>query len=296
MRALTRLAGLAIALSLFACLPSTAQSFRFVVYGDTRDGHEAHRNLVNLILKQNPEFVLQTGDLVHGSTPRLWSIYDAITAPMRARFPVYLARGNHDVGGHLYTDHVTQPFTSGNKLYYSFDRSGSHFISLAVDELTAYGRGSKQYAWLSGDLARAAAGSARHIFVFFHVAPYSIGSHGSDLDVRKELTPLFDRYGVTAVFNGHDHNYYRTVRNGIPYVVSGGGGAPLYPCNPREGAIPGDKWESVHHIVVCDLAGDRLTMTALREDGSRIEQFTTVHHRTRQVRASATSAHRAAHV
>lgn len=246
-------------------------SFRFVVYGDTRDGHDVHRKLVALILAQKPDLVLQTGDLVHrGDDDSLWKIYDEITSTMRHKIPVYPARGNHDVGGTGYEKRVTAPFTSGNRLYYSFNKDACHFIGL--DNFSPYGPDSAQYRWLDQDLA-AAQKKAAHIFVFFHEPPYSIGAHGSNLDIRKTLCPLFVKYGVRAVFCGHDHIYYRTRRNGITYVVSGGGGAPLYPCDPNKGAIEGDKWESVHHILVCDVDGDTITATALRADGSTLDHF-----------------------
>ena len=248
------------------------KSFRFVVYGDTRDGHEVHRKLVELIMKQNPAFVLQTGDMVHSSKPSLWKIYDDITGDMRKKIPLYPSRGNHDIGGDGYEAHVTEPFTSGNKLYYSFDKENAHIICLAIDEVTDYGTKSAQYKWLVEDL-KAARDKGKVTFAFFHVPPYSIGSHGSDEKVREVLCPLFIQYGVTAVFNGHDHNYYRTERDGITYIVSGGGGAPLYPCNVSKGVIPGDKYQSVNHILVCDVNGDSMTMTAIRADGSTLDNF-----------------------
>jgi 3',5'-cyclic AMP phosphodiesterase CpdA len=248
-----------------------SKALRFVVYGDTRDGHSMHRTLVALIVQQKPDFVLHTGDLVHtGSEKSLWKIYDDITGKMRKKIPVYPARGNHDAGGTGYEDRVTAPFSSGNRLYYAFDRGDCHFVS--VDSLSPYVSGSPQYQWLENDLATAQK-TAKHIFVYFHYPPYSIGSHGSHLGIRAALCPLLKKHGVQVVFNGHDHNYYRTRRDGILYLVSGGGGAPLYPCFAEKGALIGDRWESVNHIVVCDVAGDRTTITAIRSDGTRIDQF-----------------------
>ncbi len=249
-------------------------TLRFVIYGDTRDGHDIHRKLVALIMKQQPDLVIQTGDLVNrGSKEDLWKIYDDITGEMRSKVPVYPARGNHDVGGPGYEQRFTASFPSGNKLYYSFDKANCHFIALAVDENTEYGPDSPQYKWLIKDLEESAKHKPTHTFVFFHVPPYSIGSHGSDLDVRKVLCPVFQKYGVRAVFNGHDHNYYHTTRDGITYLVSGGGGAALYPVDPGKGAIPGDKFESVHHIVLCEVKGALVAFTALRDDGSTLDRF-----------------------
>lgn len=250
-----------------------AAPFKFVVYGDTRDGHAEHRKIVELILKQKPDFVLQTGDLVdEGRRASLWKIYDNITGAMRAQVPVYPARGNHDLGGPGYEARVTAPFTSGTKLHYSFDKANCHFIALTVDEATAYGPKSAQYKWLIGDL-EAAKQKAQHIFVFFHVPPYSIGLHGSDLEVRHILSPIFKKYGVRLVFNGHDHNYYHTERGSVNYIVTGGGGAPLYPCDPDKGALESDTYESVHHIVVCEVTGDLVAVTAIRMDGSQLDRF-----------------------
>jgi predicted phosphodiesterase len=264
-------------LASLAALPGKAHAappLRFTVYGDSRDGHDAHRKIVALMIAQNPAFVLQTGDLVHnGTDAELWKIYDEITGPLRAKCPIYPAAGNHDAASQLYLAHVPETMAGTHPIYYSFDREGCHFISLAVDEFTAYDPGSKQYHWLIQDL-EAARPTAKHIFVYFHVPPYSIGSHGSDLNVRQVLCPVFEKYKVSVVFTGHDHNYYRTIRNGIPYIVTGGGGAPLYPCYPAKGAIQGDVYKSVHNMVSCEVDGDHVNLTAFQEDGSVLDKFT----------------------
>ena len=276
----TRIASALMIFGLFISMGGAARSqadkpFRFVLYGDTRNGHEMHRKICAAIVKSAPAFVIHTGDLVaDGGNEGQWKIFDEITADMRAKFPFYPARGNHDVRGSLkgYETRVTAPFTNGNKLYYSFDHGNSHFVALAVDENSVYKAKSKQYVWLENDL-KAARAKSKHIFVYFHVPPYSIGSHGSDLDVQEELEPIFVKYGVRAVLNGHDHIYYRTKRSGIPYIVSGGGGAPLYYPDPQKGAIEGDKWERVNHYCVIEVKGDSVVSTAFRPDGTVIEKY-----------------------
>jgi 3',5'-cyclic AMP phosphodiesterase CpdA len=233
-----------------------------------------HRKIVALVMAQKPDMVIQTGDLVRlGNQDDLWKIYDDITGDMRKKVPVYPARGNHDVGGAGYEERVTAPFSSGNKLYYSFDKSNCHFIALAIDEHSKYDEQSEQYQWLVKDLEATTKKKPGHIFVFFHVPPYSIGAHGSDFDVRKTLCPVFKKYGVQVVLTGHDHNYYHTIRDGITYIVTGGGGAPLYPVDPGKGAIEGDKYESVNNIVLVEVKGTLLSFTALRDNGTTIDRF-----------------------
>lgn len=80
--------------------------------------------------------------------------------------------------------------------------------------------GSAQYRWLEKQLADAQQRSA-FTFVQFHHVPYSVGPHGfvpgdhghdhgqdnqSGVPMRA-LTDLFMRYGVDAVFAGHDEMY-----------------------------------------------------------------------------------------
>ncbi|MFI5385045.1 MAG: metallophosphoesterase family protein [Fimbriimonadales bacterium] len=253
--------------------PASADNYRFVLYGDCRDGHAAHRKVVALTMKENPAFVIQTGDLVaRGSQDELWKIYDDITGDMRKKIPVYPARGNHDFGGAGYDARFTVPTESGTKQYYTFTRGRWRFICLDVDEHTAYEESSEQYSWLVSELDKAK-GSKLDIAVFFHVPPYSIGSHGSNLEVRSALCPLFEKYGVSLVMNGHDHLFYRTTRNGVVYIVSGGGGAPLHPGMPEKGAIYGDKWLDANHLVVFDVDGDHMKGKALKADGSAFDSF-----------------------
>jgi len=91
--------------------------------------------------------------------------------------------------------------------------------------------GSAQYAWLEEALRRAQQNS-RFTFVMFHVAPYTSGVHGRPpgethgrdiLSGRpvQALTPLFMRYGVDAVFNGHDEMYEHSVVSGAEVLPGG---------------------------------------------------------------------------
>jgi hypothetical protein len=46
--------------------------------------------------------------------------------------------------------------------------------------------------------------------------------------VTEELIRMFATYKVDYVFAGHIHGYARSVRDGVTYIVTAGGGAPLY--------------------------------------------------------------------
>ena len=97
--------------------------------------------------------------------------------------------------------------------------------------------GSPQYQWLEAQLADAQSKS-RFTFVQLHHVPYSTGPHGfpagtgtgfdnqSGQPVRV-LTPLFQQYGVDAVFSGHDETYQHSIVGGIHFYDIGVGGDGL---------------------------------------------------------------------
>jgi hypothetical protein len=136
------------------------------------------------------------------------------------------------------------------KTYASFDVGAAH-VTLIDDEQIAYppsAEASAQLAWIDSDLKAAAADRANHPFlvVMSHRGIYSTSQHSADPDViatRKALVPIFDKYGVSLVINGHDHEYERTVpvvagnppssdplpsAQGTTYVICAGAGAENY--------------------------------------------------------------------
>ncbi|NIA26517.1 MAG: PKD domain-containing protein [Desulfobulbaceae bacterium] len=95
----------------------------------------------------------------------------------------------------------------------------------------AWNVGSPQFHWLQ-EVLESAQRESRFTFVVFHHAPYSSGVHGkppglaegknfaSGLPLRA-LTPLFLRYGVDAVFNGHDEVYEHSKVSGVERLPDG---------------------------------------------------------------------------
>lgn len=88
-----------------------------------------------------------------------------------------------------------------------------------------FGIGSTQYEWLENQLKEAQENSL-FTFVMFHHIPYSSGPHafppgiGDTLDTQsgvpaRVLIPLFLKYGVDAVFCGHDEMWERSEISGM---------------------------------------------------------------------------------
>ena len=97
--------------------------------------------------------------------------------------------------------------------------------------------------------------------------------------IRAEFHDLFVENGVDIVFSGHDHQYYHTVRDGIDYVVTGGGGAPLYEIDTEAPDwMSGDVGFSAYHYCVCSIAAlnsthKTLSIDVVKLDGTTADSF-----------------------
>ncbi|MGB9587887.1 MAG: hypothetical protein ACPL7O_06860, partial [Armatimonadota bacterium] len=70
--------------------------------------------------------------------------------------------------------------------------------------------------------------------------------------VAQDIFPdLAKKYGITAIFSGHDHTYERSLRDGVHYIVTGGGGAPTYgEGNPEQNPYRQYFYAGCHYCVV----------------------------------------------
>jgi len=241
-------------------------AFTFAAFGDTRTQHQFHRAVVERIAAVSPDFVLHTGDLVaHGNASHEWETFFEIERELMARAPLFPALGNHEGNNPHYFDFFYLP---GNEHWYAFDYGNARFICLQVDGFTDFGPGSEQYGWLE---ERLAANTQPWLFVYFHIPPYSSVQDDLEDDVRQALPPLFERYGVDVVFNGHKHNYERNEVNGLTYVVTAGGGAPLYAMQEREPTQVA--FVLAHHFVLLEIDGDHLQATVISSEGQVLDEF-----------------------
>ncbi|MBD3180528.1 MAG: hypothetical protein GF417_13645 [Candidatus Latescibacteria bacterium] len=238
---------------------------RIAVYGDTRTNHGDHRNVVAAIMRENPEVVFHTGDLVdNGLEEDQWVVFDDITGRLRERAEFFPAIGNHERNSRLYFDHFELP---NNERWYSVEREGIDFIIL--DSCEGIEAGSRQYRWLENELQ---GGGSDFTAVLFHHPPYSTGPHGEDeMNLRETVVPLFEEHRVSAVFNGHDHIYERSFKGGVHYVVAGGGGAPLY--EQERDSEYSQKFLSIHHYCMISAEGDSMVVTAIDTLGNVFDRF-----------------------
>ena len=253
--------------STFRTPPTTWFHFTFGAYGDVRENATENSKDLGMMHSHNPAFYFNTGDLTDdGKILANWDPFFTAISPFSNDTVFWPVLGNHEGTVTNYAALFSLP---NNERWYSFNYGNAHFIGLDTALTDSnISNGSPQNNWLRADLS-AAANWAEWIFVFFHDPLYSSGIHGSNLDLRAILNPIFERYNVTAVFNGHDHDYEHAYPgNGIHYFVTGGGGAPLYPVGTSSWTMYS---EMTYHFMTVDINDCTATIKTFRDDDSLME-------------------------
>ena len=257
--------------------PADAASapFTFLIYGDNRSDDAAHAVVVRAMKQAPADFFVHTGDFVQsGGNARDWQSFFEVESPLLRDRCVFSCVGNHE----LYEDSAAAAYAryfgpssgaASPKLYGTMRWSNARFFFLnAFDD---WSRGEAR-AWLEKELASADVEPGLvWRFVVLHHGAWSSGPHGSSPKLAAGGVPaLFAAHKIDLLVSGHDHVYERGEASGVRYIVSGGGGAPLYRQNKPLASTR--KFEATYHFVEVAVAAEGVKLVAKRVDGSTVER------------------------
>jgi hypothetical protein len=260
----------------FKTAPSSVEApYRFVVYGDNRTRPDVHAKVIGELLNHGvPDFVVQTGDMVaDGNDSSLWPEFFSIERDLLRRSAFFPALGNHERNSRNFYSMFRM-----DAPYYSFNWGNSHFLVLnsdianAEESITARDQfWSVQRQWIEDDLRNTQ--NVHYRFIVAHHPPYTaVTRRQGDNPHMTALGPLLEKYHVSAGFFGHDHNYQHYLKNGIHYVTTGGGGAPLYDVDTPPAGIT-QKVASIENFVTVSVNKDIAHVKAIAIDGKTLDEF-----------------------
>ena len=270
----------------FVTAPAGKGDFTFAVYGDSRSRPLVHKQIADRIAAHRPSLVLHTGDLVaRGRKPVEWDSFFSSASALVLNTPLYPTLGNHEDDSPLYYQFFVLP---GNKDYYSFNWGSVHFICLNSNpprlppgirksSIPHYRQMTEEYwktqqEWLIRDLK---ANAKSEFFVaYFHHPPYStnVRRKSDQEEMQENFCRILEKSGVSVVFNGHDHNYQHHLVNKVHYVVTAGGGAPLYDTQKEIRGIT-LKLAQIEHYLLVTVANRKMSFEVVDLNGNRIDQF-----------------------
>lgn len=266
-RAFLLLLSVVAALAADLKLPLKPKSVRFAVIGDNGTGekpeYQVGRQLANFHDAFPFDFVIMLGDNMYGGeSPADFKkkFEDPYKPLLDAGVKFYASLGNHDDPNQRFY----KPYNMDGKRYYNFKRGDAQFFALDSTYMDPV-----QLQWIDNELSSSNAGWK---ICFFHHPLYSHGKmHGSDVDLRGRLEPMFQRLGVSVVFSGHDHIYERLKpQGGINYFVLGNSGQlRLHGLNPSEDTAKGFATDRTFGLV--EIAGDELYFQIVSRTGETVD-------------------------
>jgi hypothetical protein len=255
-------------------LPRIDGSLRFAVIGDfgrgTREQYEVAAQMA-LFHKEFPfTFVITLGDNIYGSdTPAdMIRKFETPYKPLLDAGVVFQASlGNHDNPNQRFY----KLFNMGGERYYTFRPTAGgvagnvRFFALDTNYLDKV-----ELDWIEKEMQSSI---SEWKIAYFHHPLYSSGiTHGSALETRALLEPLFIKYGVSAAFAGHDHFYERIKpqKGGIGYWVSGGAGS-LRKRDIRASDMTAKGFDSDYHFMLIEIIGEDMHYQAISRSGATVD-------------------------
>lgn len=247
--------------------PVGKDSVRFLVVGDSGTGDKAQYQVAAQMWKAHAvfpyDFAIMVGDNLYGSErPQDFSKkFEIPYKPMLdANIPFYAALGNHDDPNQRFY----KPFNMNGQRFYTFQKKDTRFFALDSNYMD-----KDQQKWLEDELKKS---NSKWKIPYFHHPLYSSGAtHGSEVDLRTIIEPLFVKYGVEVVFAGHEHFYERIKpQNGIVYFTAGGS-AKLREGNIRNTGLTAKGFDTEQSFVLIEIDGDVMRYQAVSMHGKEID-------------------------
>jgi 3',5'-cyclic AMP phosphodiesterase CpdA len=250
-----------------APLPNRPNSLKFAAIGDNgtgdREQYEVAQRMTALHATFPFDLVIMLGDNMYGGqrpadfVKKFEQPYAALLA---ANVKFQASLGNHDR-----PENVSYgPFNMNGQRYYTYVRNNVRFFALDSTLMD-----SKQLAWLEAALRDA---REEWKIPYFHHPLYSNAArHGSSVDLRLLLEPLFLKYGVNVVFSGHDHVYERLKpQKGIYYFVSGAAGQ-LRRGNMESSPQTAASFDQDQSFMLIEVAGSEMFFQAISRTGQTVD-------------------------
>jgi hypothetical protein len=248
--------------------PIGKDSVRFLVIGDSGTGDRAQTETAAQMWKAHAvfpyEFAIMLGDNMYGSE-RPQDYARKFEQPFKplldAKISFYAALGNHDDPNQRYYKH----FGMNNQRYYSYEKKDVRFYALDSNYMD-----KDQQRWLEEELSKS---KAKWKIAYFHHPIYSSGGrHGSEVDLRSIIEPLFIKYNLHVVFAGHEHFYERLKpQRGIHYFTAGGSAKLRAGDLIGSSALTAKGFDTEQSFMVVEIDGDVLRFQTITRRGKRVD-------------------------
>jgi predicted MPP superfamily phosphohydrolase len=248
-------------------LPLKLDSVRFAAIGDMGNGGKEQYAVAGQMAAYRGkfpfDFVLMLGDnLIGGKDPVDYqNKFELPYKPLLdAGVKFYAVFGNHDISN----ERFYKLFNMNGQQYYTYKKGNVRFFALDSNYMDP-----QQLTWLEKQLQNS---DSDWKICYFHHPLYSSGAfHGSSVELRLLLEPLFVKYGVNVVFSGHEHIYERVKpQNGITYFTEGASGE-LRKGNLTKTDMTAAGYDQDCTFMLVEIFGDELYFQTISKAGLTVD-------------------------
>lgn len=233
-----------------------APTISFAVVGDNHGDNPIYRQILAQLPSYHPAFLINLADVTDLGTAAEFSAVHGLEKDLP--FPVYHTVGNHDILVDPSRQLFSQAFDQAP--WQSFDYGRIHVVILDnADRKVGFPAASLD--WLAKDLA---AHQHQIIFVAYH-RPFDLplaqvlgdDETTASTKTNERLVELMTKYHVRYILTAHIHTYLRYSVEGIPAVISGGGGGEAQ-------AIIGGPSHDFFHFLIVTIRNNDITIDVHR--------------------------------
>ncbi|PRD45521.1 purple acid phosphatase family protein [Sphingobacterium haloxyli] len=268
--------------------PEASSSFSFIYLGDAQNDLKSRwSRAIRKAFQHAPDarFILHAGDLINrANTDREWGEWHQGAGFIHGMIPAVPTPGNHD---HSWNDKIEKPVLDPHwpaqfllpkngpegqqaSVYY-VDYQQVRIISLNSQVILHDAAARENQAkWLEQLLKN---NTRRWTIVTMHHPIYSTAKNRDNAVLKQRFEPLFDKYGVDLVLQGHDHTYARgkgKQEDSPVYVLSVAG--------PKMYKSDSERWMDVSYVdtqmyQIITVDDDSLTYKAFDLNGILKDEF-----------------------
>ncbi|MFK7769230.1 MAG: fibronectin type III domain-containing protein [Mariniblastus sp.] len=203
----------------FRTASESPEPFSFVYFGDAQNEvRSMWSRVIREAQREAPKaaFLLHAGDLInHAETDAEWGEWFGAGAWLNAMTPSIAIPGNHE---HVKdADGVRRKLSHHWRNVFTFPENGPRGLeetcyTLTYHNIRIIGMNSnemheQQAVWLEKVLSE---NESQWVICTFHHPVFSTGKKRDNAGLRAIWKPIFDKYKVDLVLQGHDHTYGRT--------------------------------------------------------------------------------------
>jgi|GEM_PF-1027682 predicted phosphodiesterase len=247
-----------------------AEKIKFAVIGDTSYKTGYLKNMIEKIAEFQPDFTFHVGDFQYDTQLDRWDEILKIFKPIFQNSFFFLSAGNHEYESE--TDEQIFKKYFPEEGFFAFRNKDIWFVGINMfsEKLDEFLENISQ--------------KINYPTIFFIHKPFVSLARGENLELSYKS--IFSKIKDKAflIFSGHDHLYGRVKIGNILQVITGGGGARIYPCSKKnisekvfiddsEIEIKVEKCVEEFNFILCEIENQKVFCKAESPTSGKIDEF-----------------------